>query len=282
MSNYDDDEDRVADEVEEYEISNLLSFFKKNNIGVNGIFTFEGRTVFLFIQYLSTGIDFFIYIPSKFVIKPDNSVKNYFHINMKVDEDEEGSSDKVSIFTSKSTPDMLDISKESLQRFVPLFEESVYKLVYINKEGLSYINRYDEVDKFSFTNPFNKNGYFFMTDLENFYKENSNLEKNLSSQETLLFTKINNAFDGQLPYLYKVLTDISVDAKKYSGKNENDLYNSRIKKINLIFEKNKKEGKSNTECINVMSNVRSHNLKTIFYMEKVIQFLKEIKEMKDN
>jgi len=279
MSNYDDEEDRVEDEVEEYEISNLLSFFKKNNIGVNGIFTFEGRTVFLFIQYLLTGIDFFIYIPSKFVIKPDNSVKNYFHINMKVDEEE---SDKISIFKSNSTPDMMNISKESLERFIPLFEDSIYKLVYINKEGMSYINRYDEVDKFFFTNPFNKNGYFFMTDLENFYKESSNLEKNLLSQETLLFTKINNAFDGHLPSLYKILTDVSVEAKKYSGKNENDLYNTRIKKINSIIEKNKKEGKSNTECINVMSNVRSHNLKTIFYMEKVIQFLKEIKEMKDN
>ncbi len=279
MSNYDDEEDRVEDEVEEYEISNLLSFFKKNNIGVNGIFTFEGRTVFLFIQYLLTGIDFFIYIPSKFVIKPDNSVKNYFHINMKVDEEE---SDKISIFKSNSAPDMMNISKESLERFIPLFEDSIYKLVYINKEGMSYINRYDEVDKFSFTNPFNKNGYFFMTDLENFYKESSNLEKNLLSQETLLFTKINNAFDLQLPSLYKILTDVSVEAKKYSGKTENDLYNGRIKKINSIIEKNKKEGKSNTECINVMSNVRSHNLKTIFYMEKVIQFLKEIKEMKDN
>ncbi len=277
MSNYDDEEDRV--EEEEYEISNLLSFFKKNNIGVNGIFTFEGRTVFLFIQYLLSGIDFFIYIPSKFVIKPDNSVKNYFHINMKVDEEE---SDKISIFKSNSTPDIIDISKENLQRFIPLFEESIYKLVYIGKEGMSYINRYDEVDKFTFTNPFNKNGYFFMTDLENFYKESSNLEKNLLSQETLLFTKINNAFDLQLPSLYKILTDISVEAKKYSGKSENDLYNGRIKKINSIIEKNKKEGKSNTECINVMSNVRSHNLKSIFYMEKIIQFLKEIKEMKDN
>lgn len=279
MSNHDDEEDRVEDEVEEYEISNLLSFFKKNNIGVNGIFTFEGRTVFLFIQYLLTGIDFFIYIPSKFVIKPDNSVKNYFHINMKVDEEE---SDKISIFKSNSSPDIIDISKENLQRFIPLFEESIYKLVYIGKEGMSYINRYDDVDKFTFTNPFNKNGYFFMTDLENFYKESSNLEKNLLSQETLLFTKINNAFDLQLPSLYKILTDVSVETKKYSGKTENDLYNGRIKKINTIIQNNKREGKSNTECINVMSNVRSHNLKTIFYMEKVIQFLKEIKEMKDN
>ncbi len=279
MSSY-DDEDQVSDEVEEYEISNLLNFFKKNSIAVNGIFTFEGRTVFLFIQYLLTGIDFFIYIPSKFVIKPDSSVKNYFHINMKEEEQEE--SNTISIFKSKSTPEMTTISKESLERFVPLFEDSIYKLVYINKEGLSYINRYDSVDKFSFTNPFNKNGYFFMTDLENFYKESSNLEKNLLSQETLLFTKINNVFDSQLPYLYNVLTEVSVDAKKYSGKNENDLYNGRIKKINTIISNNKKEGKSTVECINVMSNLRSHNLKNIFYMEKIIQFLKEIKEMKEN
>ena len=281
MSSY-DDEDKVSDEVEEYEISNLLNFFKKNSIAVNGIFTFEGRTVFLFIQYLLTGIDFFIYIPSKFVIKPDSSVKNYFHINMKVEEEEEDTNTTVSIFKSKSTPEMTTISKESLERFVPLFEDSVYKLVYINKEGLSYINRYDTVDKFSFTNPFNKNGYFFMTDLENFYKESSNLEKNLLSQETLLFTKINNEFDSQLPYLYNILTEVSVDAKKYSGKNENDLYNGRIKKINGIISNNKKEGKSTVECINVMSNLRSHNLKNIFYMEKIIQFLKEIKEMKEN
>jgi hypothetical protein len=279
MSTY-DDEDNITDEVEEYEISNLLSFFKKNNIGVNGIFTFEGRTVFLFIQYLSTGIDFFIYIPSKFFIKPDNSVKNYFHINMKTEEEEE--SEKVSIFKSKSVQSMMDISKESLERFAGLFEDNIYKMVYINKEGLSYINRYDYVDKFTFTNPFNKNGYFFMTDLENFYKESSNLEKNLLNQETLLFTKINNTFDSQLPYLYNILTEVSVDAKKYSGKNENDLYNTRIKKINSIIQNNKKEGKNTTDCINVMSNLRSHHLKNIFYTEKIIQFLKEIKEMKEN
>ena len=276
MSSHDDEE---RDEVEEYEISNLLSFFKKNNIGVNGIFTFEGRTIFLFIQYLSTGIDFFIYIPSKFFIKPDNSVKNYFHINMHQEEEEK---DTISIFNNKSTPEMMTISKESLERFVPLFEESIYKLVYINKEGLSYINRYDSVDTFTFTNPFNKNGYYFMTDLENFYKESSNLEKNLLSQETLLFSKINNTFDSQLPYLYNILTEVSVDAKKYSGKNESDLYNNRIKKINAVISNNKKEGKSVSECINVMSNLRSHNLKNIFYIEKITQFLKEIKEMREN
>jgi hypothetical protein len=274
------EEDDYQDDVEEYEISNLLNYFKKNNISVNGIFTSEGRTIFLLIQYLSSGIDLFIYIPSKFSIKPDNSVKNYFHINMKADEDEEDETE-LSLFLNNSN-NMKSIAEKNLKRFVPLFEESIYKLVYINKENLCYINRYNSVDSFSFTSPFNKNGYYFMTDLENFYKEANNLEKNVLMQETLLYSKINNTFDNNLPLLYSILTDVSVDAKKFSGRTESELYNNRIKKINSVIEKNKKEGKSITECINVLSNVRTHNLKNIFYMEKVIQFLKEIKEMKED
>jgi hypothetical protein len=274
------EEDNYQDDVEEYEISNLLNYFKKNNISVNGIFTSEGRTIFLLIQYLSSGIDLFIYIPSKFSIKPDNSVKNYFHINMKADEDEEDETE-LSLFLNNSN-NMKSIAEKNLKRFVPLFEESIYKLVYINKENLCYINRYNSVDSFSFTSPFNKNGYYFMTDLENFYKEANNLEKNVLMQETLLYSKINNTFDNNLPLLYSTLTDVSVDAKKFSGRTESELYNNRIKKINSVIEKNKKEGKSITECINVLSNVRTHNLKNIFYMEKVIQFLKEIKEMKED
>jgi hypothetical protein len=274
------EEDDYQDDVEEYEISNLLNYFKKNNIGVNGIFTSEGRTIFLLIQYLSSGIDLFIYIPSKFSIKPDNSVKNYFHINMKADEDEDDESEP-SLFLNNSN-NMKSIAEKNLKRFVPLFEESIYKLVYINKENLCYINRYNSVDSFSFTSPFNKNGYYFMTDLENFYKEANNLEKNVLMQETLLYSKINNTFDNNLPLLYSTLTDVSVDAKKFSGRTESELYNNRIKKINSVIEKNKKEGKSIAECINVLSNVRTHNLKNIFYMEKVIQFLKEIKEMKED
>ncbi len=277
---HEEDDDYKQDDVEEYEISNLLNYFKKNSISVNGIFTAEGRTVFLLIQYVLTGVDLFIYIPSKFFIKPDSSVKNYFHINMKSDDEEDDETEETSLF-SNSTISMKNISKKSLTRFIPLFEESVYKLVYVNKETLCYINRYNSVDCFSFTNPFNKNGYYFMTDLENFYKESTNLEKNLLLQETLLYTKIHNTFDKNLPSLYNIITDVSVDVKKFSGRAESELYNNRIKRINTIIEKNKKEGKSNTECINVLSNVRSHNLKNIFYMENVINFLKELKEMKE-
>ena len=276
MSNEEDYRD-VEDEVEEYEIGNLLSYFKKNNINVNGIFTHEGRTVFLFIQYQNSGLDLFIYIPSKYYIKPDNSVKNYFLINMKSEEEEEGTS---SMF-SNGRKNILKVSTEnSLTRFVPVFQDSIYKLVYINKELLSYINRYDGVDTFTFSSPFNKDGYYFMTDLENFYKEGTNLEKNLMNNETLLYTKVYSTFDNELPKLYATLTSISVDSKKFSGKTENQTYISRLKRISDIMVKNKMEGKGINDCLNLISTVRSGNIKSMFYMEKIIQFLKEINEMK--
>jgi hypothetical protein len=272
-----DDNKYEEDEVEEYEISNLLNYFKKNNIGVHGIFTSDGRTVFLFIQYLSSGLDFFIYIPSKYYIKPDNSVKNYFHVNLKVEEEEENVTS--SIFINHKTNTLKKSIEGSLNRFIPLFQDSIYKLVYINKEMLSYINRYDTVDSFTFSSPFNREGYYFMTDLENFYKEANNLEKNVKMNETLLYTRIYNTFDNELPGLYKLLTDISVDTKKFSGRTENKLYNNRIKRIEEVMAKNKKEGKGINDCVALTSNVRNSNLKGIFYMEKIIQFLKEMEEL---
>jgi hypothetical protein len=272
-----DDNNYEEDQVEEYEISNLLNYFKKNNIGVHGIFTADGRTVFLFIQYLSSGLDFFIYIPSKFYIKPDNSVKNYFHVNLKTEEEETVIS---SIFINNKSNTIKKSVEGSLNRFVPLFQDSIYKLVYINKEMLSYINRYDTVDSFTFSSPFNRVGYYFMTDLENFYKEANNLEKNVSMHETLLYTRIYNTFDNELPGQYKLLTEISVDAKKFSGKSENHKYSDRVKRVNEVINKNRKEGRGVNDCITLLSNVRNSNLKGIFYMEKIINFLKEMEELK--
>ena len=145
---------------------------------------------------------------------------------------------------------------------------------------LSYINRYDTVDSFTFSSPFNRVGYYFMTDLENFYKEANNLEKNVSMHETLLYTRIYNTFDNELPGQYKLLTEISVDAKKFSGKSENHKYSDRVKRVNEVINKNRKEGRGVNDCITLLSNVRNSNLKGIFYMEKIINFLKEMEELK--
>jgi hypothetical protein len=100
------------------------------------------------------------------------------------------------------------------------------------------------------------------------------------NNETLLYTKVYSTFDNELPKLYSTLTNISVDSKKFSGKTENQTYISRLKRISDIMVKNKMEGKGINDCLNLISTVRSGNIKSMFYMEKIIQFLKEINEMK--
>lgn len=284
MSNDKDYNDNVDDDVEEYEISNILNYFKSNNISVNGIFTFEGRTVFILIQYQNTGLELFIYIPSKFYIKPDHSIKNYFHINLKMEEKDEDDTSVPNIFSVNKNNTVNEILKQSmegsLKRFVPLFEDLSFKLVYANKEILSYINRYNSVETFIFSNPFNRNGYYYMLDLEKFYGEGKDLEKSLSNTETLLYTKVYNVFDGEIPKLYNLITDISVDVKKFSGKSENSKHNERMSKIKTVMNNNISQGKGIGDCIKLIGSVRDGNLKNIFYMEKVIQFLKEIEQMK--
>lgn len=262
------------DKIEEYDASNLLNYFKKNNMFVNGVFTCEGRVVL--IQFFLNGIDMFLYIPSKYFIKPDSSVKNYININLKAEEEEEGNVS--SIFVNKGNDSRKSI-EGSLNRFIPLFQESIFKLTYVNKDFMSYINRYDTVETFSFSSPYNKVGYYFMTDLENFYKEGTNLERNLIMSETLLYTRIYNTFESELPSLYNLITNVSLDVKKFSGKAANSTFNDRMKRVADVMQKNKREGRNISECLHLMSSVRADNLKNIFYMEKVIQFLKEIKEI---
>ncbi len=278
-----DDEDysKEEDDSEEFQISNILDYFKKNNIQVNGIFTYENVVRFLFIQYKNSGIDVFLYIPSKYIIKPDNSIKNYFNVNLTLEEQNEDEPPVVpSIFINSGASELLKKSiEQSLNRLVPLFSELNYKLVYIDREFLSYINRYNSVETFTFINPFNKEGAYFMIDLEKFYKVGSTIEKDLHNMETLLYTKVYNTFDNELPQLYDTLTQVSLEGKKFSGRESINKYLDRTKKVNQIFEKSKQNGRGVNDCLNVISNIRKDNFNKIIYMEKIIQLLKELKEL---
>lgn len=270
------------DENEEFQISNLLSYFKKNNIQVHGVFSHEGCVRLLFIQYMNTGLDVFLYIPSKYTIKTDNSMKNYFHVSLRHEEEDEDSVKTVpSIFTNSSLEFNKKSIETSLKRFIPMFSELHYKLVYIDKEYLCYINRYDDIDTFTFIQPFNKKGFFFMIDLEKFYKLGSSIEKDLNNMETLLYTKIYNSIDGELPALYDTLNGVALSAKKFSGRNTLNTYIDRTRKVSEIYSNVKKQGKPLGECLNVISNIRKDNFETLFYMEKIVQLLKELKELRE-
>jgi len=275
----DDDGGDEEDETEEFPIGNLLKYFSNNNIQIRGIFSYEERVTIIFIYFLNSGISLFIYVPSKYYIKIDSSVKNYMHISMK--SEDEPSIDR-SLFINSKMKSNRRMFETSFHRIKPLLEDSNYKLTHVDKEMLIYLDRHnEEVNTFSFNTPFNKKGFYFMIDLENFYKSAGNTEREIQSMEMLLNTKMYKVYDTELSDLKKTLIEIATNVKEFSSSKEITTYNDRIKRVNEVMIKNKNLGKSVTDCLEVAEKIREKNLSTLFYYEKIITFLNEIKELNE-
>jgi hypothetical protein len=71
------------------------------------------------------------------------------------------------------------------------------------------------------------------------------------------------------------------NVKEFSSSKEITTYNDRIKRVNEVMIKNKNLGKSVTDCLEVAEKIREKNLSTLFYYEKIITFLNEIKELNE-
>lgn len=274
-----EDERDDEDETEEFPITNLLKYFATNNIHIRGIFSYEERVTILFIYFMNTGINLFIYIPSKYYMKIDSSVKNYMHISMK--SEDESSVDK-SLFINSKMKSNRRLFETSFNRIKPLLEESNYKLAHVDKEMLVYIDRHNEdINTFSFNTPFNKSGFYFMIDLENFYKSASNIETEIQSMELLLNSKMYKVYETELNDVKKVLLEVATNVKEFSSSKEISTYNERIKRVNDIINKNKGIGKSVTDCLEVAEKIRVNNMAKLFYYEKIVTFLNEIKELNE-
>jgi hypothetical protein len=280
---YDDQDDKYRDDeedddTEEYPINNLIKYFSANQISIHGIFSYEGRVVFLFIQYVQSGLDLFIYIPSKYYIKVDDSVKNFLHISLR--KDEYDAVDK-SLFINSKYINNRHMIEKSFYRMKPLLEDSNCKIVYVDKELLIYIDRHNEgVDTFNFNTPFNRKGFYFIVDLENFYKGGKGLEKEINNLELLLNTKIYKVYDKELKDVSSILSQLSDTVKKFEAEKQTQTYVNRLKKVNEIMGKNIQSGKTTTDCVQLISRIREDNFNNIFFYEKIIHFLNEIKELK--
>jgi hypothetical protein len=272
------DDDESEDDTEEYPINNLIKYLSANKIGIHGIFSYEGRVVFIFVHYIQTGLDLFIYVPSKYYIKVDESVKNFLHISLR--KEEEPSVDK-SLFINSRYINNRKMIETSFDRIRPLLEDSSCKISYIDKEIMVYIDRHNEgVDSFSFNTPFNRKGFYFIVDLENFYKGGKGLEKEIHNLELLLNTKIYKVYDRELKDLSNTLSDLITSVKNFSGDKQSSTFSSRVKRVNDVIVKNLQNGKTVTDCTQVMSKIREDNFNNIFYYENIIHFLNEIKELK--
>ena len=273
----DDRDDESEDDTEEFPITNLLKYFGSNNIQVRGIFSYEERVTIIFIYFMNTGISLFIYIPSKYYIKIDSSVKNYMHISMK--NEDEPSVDK-SLFINSKMKSNRKLFETSFIRVKPLLEDSNYKLAHIDKEMVVYIDRHNEsINTFSFNTPFNKSGFYFMIDLENFYKSASNIESEIQSMELLLNSKMYKTYESEIGDLKKVLVEMTGNVKEFSSSKEVTTFIERTKRVNDVIQKNKSVGKSVTDCLEVAEKIRENNMFKLFYYEKIATFLNELKEL---
>ena len=272
--NYNDDENIEEEHEEVFELANLLSFFQKSKISINGIFTYNNRTIFILLMYLNTGVEFLLYIPSKFNIKTDNNIKNYPQVILAIEDEDE---DK-NIHSTSYEQEQRKRTENMLTRFVRIIKDGLYKIAVIQKTYMTVVNRHNSVESYIFTNPFITTGVYFIVDLESFYKMANSLDREILNFEQLFTNKILSEVDIEVNKIIPVLDKVSTDIKNFSSRSMSTSLSGRIDKLGNLMIKNK--GKSNmTEIYNLFSKVRTENLKKLIYFEELINFFKEIKDM---
>jgi hypothetical protein len=269
------EDNNLEEEEEVFELSNLLSFFQKSKISVNGIFTYDNRTVFLLLMYLNSGVEFILYVPSKFNIKSDNNAKNFPQVNLSIeDEDEEEKNFHTATYEQESRKR----TENMLSRFLKIIKGGLYKIAVVQKTYMTIINRHDSVESYIFTNPFVTTGVYFVIDLENFYKLATTLDRDILNFEQLFTNKILSGVDVEVNRVLPVLNKVYNDVKNFSSRTMSSKYSERIDKLNNLMITHKGTNKM-SNIYELLSKVRTDNLKQLIYYEELINFFKDMKDM---
>jgi len=272
MSDPYNEEHREEEEV--FELSNLLSFLQKTKISVNGIFTYDNRTVFLLLMYLNTGVEFLLYIPSKFNIKSDNSIKNYPQVNLTIEEEDEENN----FHTASYEQEIRKRTENMMNRFVKVVKDGIYKMAIVQKTYMTVINRHDAVESYIFTNPFVTTGVFFVIELETFYKMASSLDRDILNFEQLFTNKILSGVDVEINRITPILNKVYKDINSFSSRQLSAKYTERVDKLSNLIITNRGTSKM-TDIYNLFSRVRTDNLEKLIYYEEIVNFFKDIKDM---
>jgi hypothetical protein len=267
--------EEVQDDEEVFELSNLLNFLQKTKISVNGIFSYDNRVIFLLLMYLNSGVEFLLYVPSKYYIKTDNNAKNYPQVMMSIeDEDDE---DK-NFHTASYEQDIRKRTENMLKRFVRVTKDSSFKIAVIQKTYMTNINRHESVESYIFTNPFVTTGVFFVVDLEHFYKSASSMDRDILNFEELFTNKILSEVDVEINKILPVINKVHSDIKNFSSRGLSSKYSERMDKLGRSMINLKGTSKM-TSVYELFSRVRGDNLKSLIYYEELINFFKDIKDM---
>ena len=269
---YDNEQQEEQEEI--FELSNLLSFLQKTKISVNGIFTYDNRTVFLLLMYLNTGVEFLLYIPSKFNIKSDNSIKNYPQVNLTIEEEDEENN----FHTASYEQEIRKRTENMMNRFIKVVKDGIYKMAIVQKTYMTVINRHDSVESYIFTNPFVSTGVYFVIELETFYKMASSLDRDILNFEQLFTNKILSGVDVEINRITPVLNKVYKDINSFSSRQLSTKYSERVDKLSNLMITNRGTSKM-ADIYNLFSRVRTDNLEKLIYYEEVVNFFKDIKDM---
>jgi len=265
-----------SQEEEVFKVSSILNHLKKQNIEIKSIFAYENRVIFLFLSYKDVGLELFIYVPSKYNIQAEKSIGLPLYELAFDDIDTTKADDSIFVNATVSTAVRKDRKEKSsgFSRFIPLLSEQPYKLLYLDKYYMVYIDRHNEVASFILSSPPLMNGYYFVTDLDYFLKTGNGLKvsNEIRQCETALcntvYTKINTSMidnKATLVLLQQRLRDLNPLVAKQK-------YNTRMNKLDTILSKGK-----NDSVIKLFNDLRSDNFQVMFDMEKYVHILNTLK-----
>lgn len=267
-------EEEEEERTSRYKISNLITLFNKTNIELVSIFTYKKRVSL--IQVTHESFNYFIYIPSKYEMYIDRSL-GIATYDLKDDDEEEENENQDTLFYSKLPIQNLRREKKSkcknLTRFLPLVSESPIKIVYIEEYFLCYINRYNEIDSMILLSPFKSSGYFYLTDLEFFFKNLPKLVEEFSKFEKALTEAVYDKLTVEVDAAKQAVAKAQKIVSGLDPKGEKKNFAKKIVKLNEYY----KDDKHRAKAKDMLVNLRSKNLKKMFEIENLTYVMKEFK-----
>ena len=267
-SESEDDEPKAS----KYKISNLITLFNKNSITLHNIFTYRKRVMFLLVSH--EVIMYSIYIPSKYEMYIDRSlgIPTY---ELADDEDEEEDTD--TLFYNRLPIENIRRTKvsksKSLQRFLPLVTESPIKMMYIDEGFVSYISRQNTIDSLLLLSPCKLTGYYYITDLEFFFKNLPKLLDEFTRFERALNDAVYDRLTTELDVAKHAITKAQKMIVTLKPKEEKVGFATAVHKLNKYVQ----DEKSKDKAKDMLIKLRNKNLNKMFEIENITYVMKEFK-----
>jgi hypothetical protein len=265
----------IEEEQEVFLISTFIDVLKNQRIEVRGLFAFDTRCVFVHCFYPHAGLEILIYIPSRYEIRTEKNLGIPIYSLIEDEEEEVPVGDTLFVSNSQvNVQKMKTVRQKGLNRFVPIFAGSKYKIAYVDTYFVTFINRHNTLDGFSMSSPCPTKGYFLTIDLQTFYTLGAQLVEDAAVQQEMIskgvFGKLEAEFQKSKASLVKAEKMVAATNPKDSL----EKYKSRAAKLKTLLSDPVKQPKA----AELMNKIRLEHFSSMFEMENLAFILSELSE----